>query len=175
MRYHEDMTTAEIDRFERYIPGYYDKNGCLIWTGTVNDQGRGIFWMWNRWHVASRIIHSLHNRVDMPNYYEDGRRCVIAHECHQVGCVHTDHLVMTDQSTNMLMSYRDKKIPIGRRRWNSKLTEHIVIRCRKLYHKKGVGATKLARLYGVSKNTMLYACTGKQWSHITEGLPAEDK
>jgi hypothetical protein len=49
---------------------------------------------------------------------------------------------------------------------NAKLTEEIVIKCRKMYYEDHVPQAALAERYGVHPVVMHHAITGKQWSWV---------
>lgn len=170
MKWYKTLEGKDLDRFEGYVPDSYDRNGCLIWQGKIQSKGRCQFYFDGSWYVASRVMYSLHHRVKVPDRYEDGRRCVIAHTCHNPACIHPEHLVMTDQKGNIKMSYDDGRIPVGRKRWNSLLTEHAVVQCRKLYCFQGKTQKELAKMYGVAKQTISSVIIGTRWGHVKEGL-----
>lgn len=170
MKFKDIMTERDLDRFEKYVPMSHDKNGCCRWTGPVQTFGRPQVRIDGVLYVATRVIYSLHHDIDVPDRYEDGRRCVIAHRCHVIDCMRIEHLEMTDQKGNMKMSYDDGKIPVGQRRWNSKLTVHAVKECRRMYYSGKKTVAELAKLYGVKRQTMGPAILGRTWKSVKEGL-----
>lgn len=64
----------------------------------------------------------------------------------------------------------DKNIPfyigIGSENFSSKLTEEDVISIRKIYENKEHSHSKLAKIYGVSKNNIGSILNRNTWKHI---------
>jgi hypothetical protein len=171
MEFYQEMTNEEIERFEERLPGAPNAQGCHIWKGKVNTQNRGQYFLRGAWYVAARIIYSLHHKVEIPKRNEDGKLMVIAHKCHNPICVHVDDLVYITQQENIHMSHRDNRMPVGRRRVESKLTEPSVVRCRELYHLEGKSYIEIGKMYGVSSGTVHQAVQGKRaWKHVKELL-----
>ena len=54
----------------------------------------------------------------------------------------------------------------GEKNYNSKLTDRIVVRCRRLYRIKEKSLRQLAKKYGVDFTTMRDAVFGYSWSHL---------
>lgn len=57
------------------------------------------------------------------------------------------------------------RIRRGENHYSAKLTEKIVLAARKRW-RRGVSATALAAEYGVSRDTMYCAVSGKNWKHL---------
>lgn len=59
----------------------------------------------------------------------------------------------------------------GERSATSKLTEAIVLECRRRYNAKEATQTELAAEFGVGSGAMSMAIRGRTWGHLTEGIP----
>lgn len=76
-------------------------------------------------------------------------------------------------SQNQLDRRRDQTSNQGERSATARLTEDIVLECRRRYA-AGETQTALAAEFGVSSGAMSSAIHGRTWAHLTEGIPDPD-
>src|SRR6267378_1916650 len=74
------------------------ENGCLIWTGAINSDGYGAFWINGRCFGAHQVGFALLH----------GRPCKseleLHHKCETRPCVNGNHLIEVTHETNMKLS-----------------------------------------------------------------------
>lgn len=173
MNYRETMKQRDIDRFEKYVPDRFDKNGfCITWRAACNQNGYPVFWLHETIHVATRIIYSLHHGVEIPDVDEDGEKVVVSSTCGNKACMHVPHLYLTTREKAVSEAHRNGNYehcyPAGIKHHCAKLSEGAVRHIRKLYATGKYTQTEIAELYGVSQHTIGYAIRGKTWGHIKE-------
>jgi DNA-binding XRE family transcriptional regulator len=169
MNYKEILTLRDIERFEAFIPGSYDRNGCIIWKGAKNQFGRSVWW-YNGIRVAARVIYSLHHGVDVPHRNENGERIVIAHTCFNLACVHVEHLDLMTHKESLQISRDEGRYEnarqVGIQHHRAKLSDGAVKHIRKLYAKGGCTQTEIGELYGVKQHTVAAIINRLTWSHV---------
>lgn len=131
-----------------------DKSGCWIWTRgrTAAGYGRvgGDFY-------AHRVVYQA-----MVGEIPCG--ALICHHCDVPGCVNPKHLYLGSKSSNAKDAYaRGLRTPTalhGAANPGAKLTADQVVAIRGTH---GVGLSRIASRFGVSKNTIWRILTGKSW------------
>lgn len=91
----------------------------------------------------------------------------VMHLCDNPACYRYDHLRIGTRSDNMQDSIAKGRFnrAFGEGAGKAKLTEAIVIECRRL-HAEGRTYAELGRQYGISAHAMKDAVDGKTWKHI---------
>lgn len=145
-----------------------DENGCWIWTGSKSPEGYGKMGIGSRKDATRRTARA--HRVSytvfvgkIPENYD------ICHKCDNPSCVNPAHLFPGTEKENV--ADMDAK---GRRGFvlsedhpKAKLTENDVMEARTL-RKQGFSYYRLAKMYGVYRETMRQAVIGKTWKHMRE-------
>lgn len=136
------------------------ENGCLEWTASRTSKGYG------------RLNVDLHprssHRLSWEVFYGDipeGKQ--VLHRCDNPPCINPLHLFLgtnLDNSNDKVSKGRQPFLK-GELNGASKLTEELIILCRKL-HSEGRSQNSLAKQFGVHQASMWRAMTGKSWKHI---------
>ncbi len=114
-------------------------------------------------------VRTIHKLLVIAFIGEIPEGMVINHKDGRKNNNRLSNLEICTQQWNALHSRRVSKTNIGSDVVNSKLTEAIVIECRKLLIGAPHGTlTKLARKYGVCRSAMGHAClpNGRTWRHV---------
>jgi hypothetical protein len=75
------------------------QSGCLLWIGTRNHGGYGVFWMGKDCGFNQELAHRaawIHEKGPIP----EGK--IPDHLCRQRACVDTSHMELVDNQTNVL-------------------------------------------------------------------------
>lgn len=141
--------------------------GCHIFTGATGDYGHGIIWDDDqRLNKAHRIVYR-----ELVGPIPEGH--FVCHKCDVPSCVNPDHLFVgtaMDNHKDMMSKGRESKPPrnlhdIGEYRYNSKLTESMVLQMRERYA-NGESGYKLHKEYGISMAVCYRILKRKSWKHI---------
>lgn len=137
-----------------------DKYSCWYYRGKKSARGYGGFGINNTTVYAHRLSYEIFCSEIDPRH-------VIRHKCDNPSCVNPWHLSSGTHLDNML----DRKIrgrnPAGSKNGRSKLTDEMVLAI--LADPRS--AVKVAKDYGVGKETILRIRNGLGWTHITKGVP----
>jgi hypothetical protein len=131
------------------------RNGCWLWLGAINPNGYGATSHENAHRVAWRLTNG-----EIPH-----GMCVL-HRCDNKQCVNPAHLFLgtpADNSRDMVAKGRSVK---GERQHLSKLTGEDVRNIRRAYGRTDNG-NSLARIYGVSRQTISHIVTNQTWKEAT--------
>jgi len=158
--------TTLIERFGRYV--YFIDTGCWTWRGARNDRDYGVIGLGSRDQgiaKAHRVSYELFTSCKL-----NPAQCV-CHICDNPPCVNPHHLFIgsrLDNFNDMVAKGRHKPPPVkrGEESPNAKLNISNVHEIRKL-SKLGFSASKLAKMFGVSKTTILMIVHNKSWRHVT--------
>ena len=94
---------ARIETCLRAMP-----NGCVMWTGKLNNNGYGLVSVKGKWRLSHRVIYSLRNGP-----IPAGK--VIMHKCDTPACCNTDHLKIGVQKDNVRDAIKKRRMThIGR-------------------------------------------------------------
>ena len=150
-----------------------DDNGCWNWTGSKNKQGYGSIGIGSRRTgerktvKTHRLSYSLFVGIN-PEGYD------ICQNCDKPSCKNPAHLFAGSVLDNM--ADMDSK---GRRGYSysedhpsAKLTEEDVFTARKL-RRNGYSYYRLAKMYGVNRETMRQSVLGATWKHLKDRHPPE--
>ena len=139
------------------------QNGCLVWTGSRLPTGYGRFYIDEKVKLAHRLVAE-----EILGEIPDGS--VVLHSCDNPPCVSRDHLSYGTQGENMKeMVERGRSnggAPTGRDNHNSKLTVRRVRLARRLVEAGEATGVELAQRFGVSKQAMNAAISGKTWGDV---------
>lgn len=150
-----------------------DENGCWNWTGSKNKQGYGSIGIGSRRTGERKTVktHRLSYSLFVGNIPEGYDIC---HKCDNPSCINPAHLFAGTVRDNM--ADMDSK---GRRGYSysedhpsAKLTEEDVFTARKL-RRNGYSYYRLAKMYGVNRETMRQAVLGATWKHLKDRRPPE--
>lgn len=131
------------------------------------------YWHWvkKNWRKKNRKTHRLSYSLFVGNIPEGYDIC---HKCDNPSCINPAHLFAGTVRDNM--ADMDSK---GRRGYSysedhpsAKLTEEDVFTARKL-RRNGYSYYRLAKMYGVNRETMRQAVLGATWKHLKDRRPPE--
>lgn len=143
-----------LQRFMRHVQ---KTDSCWLWTGAINRNGYGSFWLNGRVETASRAAYQL-------LVGEISHGLFVLHRCDNPKCVRPDHLFLGDHATNMRdrntkgRAYRG--IGEGNPRARLTATDAVAIRSSR------AASRTLAGMFGVSMSTVQRIRSGKQWTHL---------
>lgn len=146
----------------RLMAGRIIKNGCWIWTKSLDRDGYGQV----SYHGRNRKLHRVAYMVfigDIP-----GRMCVL-HKCDNRACFNPKHLFLGTPADNIadMMNKNRNRQPQGATHPHAKLDDTAVMDIRT----SGEALRVLSQRYGVSETTIWLARTGRKWRHVP--MPTE--
>ena len=133
-------------------------NGCIVWVGSIGSHKRyGTCGLAGRHWLAHRAAWFLFRGED------PGKR-VVCHSCDNGLCVNPDHLFLGSQNDNILdMEQKGRSNhPKGAAHGRAVLTWEQVNEIRER-HASGQSARSMAKIYGVSKSSVLRIVNNKGW------------
>jgi hypothetical protein len=153
---------------EKYFARHAEpkENGCIEWKGGEFQGGYGYFKCKAVWPTpinASRGSWMIHKGPVPEGLF-------VCHTCDNRKCVNPDHLFLGTCKENMEDCKAKGRMNKGEDRPQAKLTEEGVRQIRRL-RQKGMGWRCLASRFGVGQNTIIRACTGETWAHVSEPSP----
>lgn len=134
---------------------------CWQWFGSKGLKGYGNIRSEGKLVMAHRFSWELHFGA-----IAEGQ--LVCHKCHNPGCVRPQHLFL---GTNHAKGDRNgsrthlELRPRGSEHKRAKLTEAQVLEIRDLY-RKGWALTRLARKYGVFKQSIQAIVRRRTWTHV---------
>lgn len=147
---------------------------CWEWTGGLHSFGYGQFWIATLGRNAGAHIVSLqiHRHEEVTGIVPTGKQ--VCHTCDNPRCVNPEHLYLGDAASNAKDRTergrsRTSKGRLGRKHgeehYKAKLTQEQVAQIRSLYVKgqRGNGIRKLAKLFGVTPQTIFQVVNGQTW------------
>lgn len=156
----------KASHYERRLLDCVERNpasGCWEWKKGRNANGYGLIRILGRGYsssLAHRVSYTLFcSRIP------DG--LFVCHRCDNPSCVNPTHLVLGDADFNMSDMVRKGRWGgrCGERSPCAKLTSSQVVDIRKRYS-AGEKTGRIAKDYGVTPMTVIYAATGKKWRHL---------
>lgn len=157
-----DYTQDEINRFHSKI----DKSGdCWIWMGAYHHSGYGVITIRNRSKIATRMMwESLHGPIT--------KGMCVCHKCDNPQCINPEHLFLGTPRRNNRDRANKGRSAVNKTARN-KLSDDAIADMKQDY-KTGMGSSKLARKYGVSRGTVLRYVGGAVRKRIELELPLLD-
>ncbi len=134
------------------------KTGCLEWTGALDQDGYGVFWIDGKTQRSHRAAWELEHGP-----LTDGT--VLLHTCDNPKCVNVKHLSIGSQSENLIDMKEKGRAAKGSENANTKLSESDIPTIRRLA-KMGFTPTKIATRFEVDAAAIKDVLTGRTWSHI---------
>lgn len=145
-----------------------DENGCWNWTGSKNSEGYGNIGVGSRKDGTRKTLKA--HRASYSVFVGEiplGRD--ICHKCDNPSCVNPSHLFPGTEKENVAdMDAKGRRgFVLSENHPKAKLTENDVMEARTL-RKQGFSYYRLAKMYGVYRETMRQAVIGKTWKHMRE-------
>ena len=144
------------DVFDSHL-GAPNSSGCIEWQGTRNQQGYGKV---QRNRKAIHAHRYAYERAHGP--IPEG--LVVRHKCDNPPCVNPDHLEVGTALDNARDAVNRGRTARGEKSGSAILTEGDVLYIRKV--KGEITQVEIARMYGVSRETVSAIHTGRTWSHL---------
>jgi len=147
--------------------GKKTKNGCILWNARLNKGGYGVICPNGRSKSHELLAHRVAFEL-LRGPIPDGLK--ILHTCpggDNRQCVNPYHLRIGTQQENIADTVLKGRTSRGENRYNSKLTDALVIEARTLHRQGVVSYYKLAKRHGVSIDAMKKAIRGETWKHLT--------
>lgn len=157
---------------ERFWPKVHQRGAdeCWEWRACRDGSGYGRIG-----HNGRAIPASRASWMVQVGPIPEGR--MVLHHCDNPPCVNILHLYLGDHADNArdasergLLAGRSG-LP-GEENPRSKLTQSDVVALRRDRHESGMTYRQLGAKYGIRKQYAWSIATGRNWSHIKEGLPA---
>lgn len=161
--YWQRHKTLEERFWEKVLVG--EKGECWAWIGYKGSFGRGVMWNGRTNENAPRISYRL-MRGDIPHGLG------VLHKCDNPNCVNPKHLFLGDQKDNVRDAiqknrFKQNKARSGERHHFAKLSGMDVKEIKRLYKTMDIPASKLGRLYDVSKSQIYRIVNGQRWAEAT--------
>lgn len=132
---------------------------CLVWAGRHrNAKGYGVYSWGGRLMLAHSVSFMLSGQVLATGLELD-------HTCRNRACVNVSHLEPVTHFENVR-----RGLATGETNHSARLTNIAVVECRVAYA-TGTRMRELAKVYGVSVQTMAKAVRGLTWSHVPGPVP----
>lgn len=176
-----EMTPEEKLRFFSKV-NKDSPNGCWIWTGSKDTSGYGSFYFNKGPRSTHRLSFQMHFRLLLPG------ECVL-HRCDTPACVNPEHFwIGSVLENNQDRSKKGRSARLlgdahplrknptraarGEKCGGSKLTDQIVTEIKRLTAEGKMKQKEIARLFSVSRGTILNVTKGNYWKHVaTPTLP----
>jgi len=143
---------------ERFWENVNMTETCWLWTGTI-PQGYGTTYYGRAKIQAHRLSWILCGN-DIPEGH------IIRHKCRNKNCVNPEHLETGTHAENQADRLRDGTSTRGIKHPQAKLTEEQVRAIRTIYSAGNISQERLAKEYGVSRETISHIVQRRLWSHI---------
>ena len=129
-----------------------EDNGCWVWNGKLNDQGYGIFGLYEIQgaHRVSVIIHGGSIPKDK----------IVCHQCNDRACVNPKHLFVGDQGDNMIDKRRIFYIE------QLKSLECLYKECKRTNPQDNPKIKDLVKFFNISSMTLHRMVKSKYWPCI---------
>jgi len=141
-----------------------NENGCMLWTGGINDSGYGVLHNYKR--ISGTAVTLAHRYSYQLHYGINPEKMFVCHTCDIPACVSPDHLFLGSYLDNINDMNNKKRQAWGEKNGHSKLTANQVIGIKELL-RYGVTPTQIAKAYGLSHPTIHNIKTGTTWGNLT--------
>jgi len=141
------------EQIEKFFEKVNKTDGCWLWTGGKTKAGYGMTHINGKQYISSRASYIIH-KGEIPE------GLWICHHCDNPSCVNPDHIYAGSPKQNFTdMSIRERS-------WKTKLT---VEQVKEIYSNRenGVMHKVIAKVYGVSRNTISGILNGWTWTSVT--------
>lgn len=115
-----------------------------------------------RTYHAHRFAYALGNNLQIEDLKREDYVC---HTCDNTACCNPKHLKLGTQQDNMKDAVAKGRIAKGSGIGNSILREQDVKDIKKLLS-EGISQQKISEMYKVSRPTITYISTGRNWKHV---------
>ena len=161
---------AIVARFESKISPDHS-TGCLLWTGSRNSRGYGVFKVptgrrGGRNIKAYRFAWEL-AKGPIPEGEGYHGACVL-HRCDNPACVNVAHLFLGTNADNVADKTAKNRQTKGAQNKQAKLNEDDVRQIRRLRKNLGWTLRLIAGAMGVDNSTISDVLTGESWSHVSD-------
>ena len=152
-------TGRKSNTLEQFYERINKTETCWLWTGTVANNGRGVFKINNKLKQAHRISYEVH-------FGEIPQGLLVCHKCDNGLCVNPEHLFLGTQQDNINDCVNKNRNAKGSKNWNTKLNEEKVKMIRTADFSERGSKAKISRELGISQTALNYVISGKNWGHI---------
>ena len=153
-----EISKKDIERFEKMIDKISSQEGCWLWTGSLNKEGYGQFWLNGTMKRAHRLSYELTGQPIPEGHF-------IRHKCKPKNCINPEHLEPGTPAENTADRLRDGTDCRGEKHPRATLTNEQVREIKALPKKRG-DTKDIAAKYGVSKHIIKDIRLGRRWSKI---------
>ena len=155
------MLKRSIDRFWSKVIVPTDKMECYEWNGYKDKDGYGR----HRPGTGKNYVGAHRFSWELSGgSIPEGMH--VLHRCDNRGCVNPVHLFLGSNLDNVKDMTRKERQNRGSKHPNAVLNEKLAGEIKQLLA-HGVPQKKLARMYGVSRDTIRGIYRGQSWKHIT--------
>ena len=153
-----------IHAIVRYFEFVKESGDCLVWSGSTDEKGYGMFWLDGKSNRAHRVMYFF--------LFGDWPEDKLLHSCDNPPCVAPWHLspgTHADNMTDMKNKGRGRTSPGREGEGNpaAKLTEDDVRNIRARYSSgTGVVQQDLATEYGISRSHVSLIVNRRLWGHV---------
>jgi ribosome-binding protein aMBF1 (putative translation factor) len=163
-----DQFWSHVDKLGPIPETSKDCSGnCWIWYGNINKSNYGVCGsQTNKTRMfAHRYSFELANNKKIPN------DLYVCHKCDNPRCVNPNHLFLgtpMDNVQDMIKKGRKATTPrlVGEQSGKSILTDNLVTKILELSD-NGTSSRQIAKIIGVSNNTISNIVQGRTWTHIS--------
>ena len=139
---------------------------CWDWTAYKTPKGYGRFGLGipgkkGMAHRVSAYIVGLIQTIEWTS-----NEALVLHKCDNPSCVNHKHFFIGSVADNMDDRNKKGRQANGVENGMAKLTEEEVLEIRQCYAQGGIYQRELAKIYGVSKNSISHIVHRKCWAHI---------
>lgn len=141
------------------------EDDCWEWQGSRHWQ-----WDYGNFKVGDKVVAAHRMAWFIFNEKEIPEGLVVCHKCDNPPCCNPKHLFLgTVADNNMDKKLKGRQDERGEKNGRAKISEKDVVDIRAA-HKSGETYASLGRRYNLDPVSISYICTGRNWSHIKDGL-----